>query len=80
MTFSDPVDTPGSGPGPVPARTEEPTLGALVHDLTTQIPELIRSEIRLAQAEMTEKGKRAGHRHRHVQRRRAAGLLRRRRR
>jgi len=36
------------------------TLGAIVHDLTTQIPELIRSEIRLAQAEMTEKGKRAG--------------------
>ena len=36
------------------------TLGAIVHDLTTQIPELIRSEIRLAQAEMAEKGKRAG--------------------
>ena len=39
---------------------EEPTLGALVHDLTQQVPELIRSEIRLAQAELTEKGKRAG--------------------
>ncbi len=38
----------------------EPTLGALVHDLSTQIPELVRSELRLAQAEMTEKGKRAG--------------------
>jgi len=38
----------------------DPTLGALVHDLTTQVPELIRSEIRLAQAEVTEKGKRAG--------------------
>jgi uncharacterized membrane protein YqjE len=38
----------------------DPTLGALVHDLTTQIPELIRSEIRLAQAEVAEKGKRAG--------------------
>lgn len=50
MTFSDPVDrTP-----------PEPTLGALVHDLSQQIPELVRSEIRLAQAEMTEKGKRAG--------------------
>jgi uncharacterized membrane protein YqjE len=55
MTFSDPVS-----PGPVPARTEEPTLGALVHDLSQQIPDLIRSELRLAQAEMTEKGKRAG--------------------
>jgi uncharacterized membrane protein YqjE len=38
----------------------EPTLGALVHDLSTQIPELVRSELRLAQAEMAEKGKRAG--------------------
>lgn len=49
-------------PEPSPARPsdEEPTLGAVVHDLTTQIPELIRSEIRLAQAEMAQKGKRAG--------------------
>ncbi len=38
----------------------DPTLGALVNDLTTQVPELIRSELRLAQAEMAEKGKRAG--------------------
>ena len=38
----------------------EPTLGALVNQLTTQIPELIRSELRLAQAEVAEKGKRAG--------------------
>jgi uncharacterized membrane protein YqjE len=38
----------------------DPTLGALVHDLSTQIPELVRSELRLAQAELTEKGKRAG--------------------
>lgn len=41
-------------------RAPDPTLGALVHDMTTQIPELIRSEMRLAQAEVTEKGKRAG--------------------
>lgn len=39
---------------------ESQTLGALVHQLTQQVPDLIRSEIRLAQAEMTEKGKRAG--------------------
>jgi uncharacterized membrane protein YqjE len=39
---------------------DDPTLGALVHDLTQQVPQLIRSEIRLAQAEMTEKGKRVG--------------------
>ena len=56
MTFSDPV----GAPGPVPARTEEPTLGALVHDLSQQIPDLIRSELRLAQAEVAEKGKRTG--------------------
>jgi hypothetical protein len=39
---------------------DDPTLGALVHDLTQQVPQLIKSEMRLAQAEMTEKGKRAG--------------------
>jgi len=38
---------------------EEP-LGAVVHRLSEQIPELVRSEMRLAQAELTEKGKRAG--------------------
>lgn len=38
----------------------DPSLGTLVSDLSSQIPELIRSEIRLAQAEVTEKGKRAG--------------------
>lgn len=43
-----------------PPPESDPTLGALVHDLTTQVPELIRSEIRLAQAEMAQKGKQAG--------------------
>lgn len=38
----------------------EPTVGALVHDLTQQVPDLIRSELRLAQAEMAAKGKQAG--------------------
>lgn len=38
----------------------DPTLGALVHDLSTQIPDLVRSELRLAQAELAEKGMRAG--------------------
>jgi len=42
------------------SRVADPTLGAVVHDLTTQVPDLIRSELRLAQAEMAEKGKRAG--------------------
>lgn len=44
---------------PTTHRTDEP-LGALVHRLSEQIPELVRSELRLAQAEITEKGKRAG--------------------
>jgi hypothetical protein len=39
---------------------DDPTMGALVHDLTQQVPQLIRSELKLAQTEMTEKGKRAG--------------------
>src|SRR4051812_15768624 len=38
----------------------DPTLGALVHDMTQQMSTLVRDEVRLAQAEMTEKGKRAG--------------------
>jgi membrane protein len=43
-----------------PRTGEDPTLGALVHQLTQQVPELVRSEIRLAQAEVADKGKRAG--------------------
>jgi uncharacterized membrane protein YqjE len=42
------------------ATPPEPSLGTLVSQLSAQIPELIRSEIRLAQVEVTEKGKRAG--------------------
>ena len=57
----DLIAPPNPGPGQVTALPDgEPTLGALVHDLSQQIPELIRSELRLAQAEVTEKGKRAG--------------------
>jgi uncharacterized membrane protein YqjE len=41
-------------------QTQDQTLGALVHQLTQQVPELIRSELRLAQAEVAQKGKRAG--------------------
>jgi len=39
---------------------ESQTLGALVHQLSQQIPDLVRSEMRLAQAEVAQKGKRAG--------------------
>jgi uncharacterized membrane protein YqjE len=41
-------------------RASDEPIGALVHRLSEQIPELVRSELRLAQAELTEKGKRAG--------------------
>ncbi len=43
-----------------PELGSDPTLGALVHDMTQQMSTLVRDEIRLAQAEMTEKGKKAG--------------------
>jgi uncharacterized membrane protein YqjE len=39
---------------------QEPTIGALVHDLSREIPELVRSEIRLAQAEVAQKGREVG--------------------
>lgn len=45
---------------PQPTDLSEEPLGAVVHRLSEQIPDLVRSEIRLAQAELTEKGKRAG--------------------
>lgn len=41
-------------------RTSDEPVGALVHRLTEQVPQLIRSELRLAQAELTAKGKKAG--------------------
>ena len=40
-------------------QSDEP-LGAIVHRLSEQLPELIRSELQLAQAELAEKGKHAG--------------------
>jgi uncharacterized membrane protein YqjE len=47
-----------------PPQTDDPladqTVGATVHRLSEQLPELVRSEVRLAQAELAEKGKRAG--------------------
>ena len=43
-----------------PELGSDPSLGALVHDMTQQMSTLVRDEIRLAQAEMTQKGKKAG--------------------
>jgi uncharacterized membrane protein YqjE len=48
-----------ASPDPRPDGSDQ-TLGALVNQLTTQVPELIRSELQLAQAEVAEKGKRVG--------------------
>lgn len=42
------------------ASTPEEPLGAVVHRLSEQVPELVRSEVRLAQAELAQKGKAAG--------------------
>jgi len=54
-----------SPPGRAYADDDQPSrsdasLGTLVSQLSSQIPDLIRSELRLAQAEVTAKGKRAG--------------------
>lgn len=45
-----------------PARPHptEASVGQLVSDVTQQIPDLVRAEIRLAQAEVAQKGKQAG--------------------
>ena len=48
--MTDPATTP----------TPEQPLGAIVHRFSEQLPELVRSELRLAQAELTAKGKAAG--------------------
>lgn len=60
--MTDPMSRPPGEPrGTVAARPgEDATIGALVHRLSEQIPELVRSEMRLAQAELAQKGKKAG--------------------
>lgn len=45
-----------SGSGEV----REPSSGELVSQLTAQVSDLVRDELRLAQAELTQKGKRVG--------------------
>lgn len=49
-----------STPTPPEDRRDEQTLGALVHQLSEQVPQLVRTEVQLAQAELTAKGKAAG--------------------
>jgi uncharacterized membrane protein YqjE len=52
--------------GAQPPATEERSTGELVKQLSEQVSELVRDELKLAQLEMTRKGKQAGS---------AAGLL-----
>ena len=54
------TETTATTGAPAPRPPSEETLGGLVHQLSTQVPELIRSELRLAQAEVTQKGRAAG--------------------
>ena len=52
MSSPNPTDTRADG--------QDPTLGALVHQLSEQTSQLVRSEVDLAKAELAEKGKSAG--------------------
>src|ERR1022692_1830742 len=49
-----------SAAGTQPARTDDRSAGELVRQLSEQVSRLVRDELRLAQVEMTSKGKRAG--------------------
>jgi uncharacterized membrane protein YqjE len=49
-----------TGTTPTQVDGEDPTLGALVHQLSEQTSQLVRSEVELAKAELAQKGKDAG--------------------
>jgi Flp pilus assembly protein TadB len=61
-----------SAGGAQPSRTQERSTGELVKQVSEQISVLVRDELKLAQLEMTRKGKRAGDRHRDA---RGSGLV-----
>lgn len=54
------VSPPGRAYADDHSNRSDTSLGTLVSQLSSQVPDLIRSELRLAQAEITAKGKRAG--------------------
>ncbi len=61
MTQSQSRQQAPEGPHPrEPDIQHDPSVGELVHRLTGQVPALVRSEVRLAQLELADKGKRAG--------------------
>jgi hypothetical protein len=49
-----------SADGAQPSATQEASAGELVNQLSEQVSALVRDELKLAQLEMTRKGKRAG--------------------
>jgi uncharacterized membrane protein YqjE len=49
-----------SADGAQPSPTHEPSTGELVKQLSEQVSVLVRDELKLAQVEMTRKGKQAG--------------------
>jgi uncharacterized membrane protein YqjE len=56
--MSTPTSSPSPAPSPKPAT--EASVGELLSRVPAQTSQLIRDELRLAQAELAEKGKRAG--------------------
>ncbi len=54
--------TAGNTPAPLPrtAAADDRSAGELVKEMTTLVPRLVRDEIKLAQVEMTSKGKQMG--------------------
>jgi Putative Actinobacterial Holin-X, holin superfamily III len=53
-------DSAGPSLPPRPAGSESPSAGQLVSQLSQELSTLVRDEMRLAQAEMTEKAKKVG--------------------
>jgi putative superfamily III holin-X len=58
MSYTEPP--PGTAPTGASSSTADASLGTLVSNLSQQMSTLVRDEIRLAQAEVTQKGKQAG--------------------
>src|SRR4051794_9535834 len=56
----DPVAVPADRTSTPEPRPADASTGELVKRLSTQLSELVRGELELARAELTEKGKRAG--------------------
>lgn len=61
MSHPDPSPAPGaSGATSSPATRDDPTIAELIQQITEESSQLIRTELKLAQVEMTQKAKSAG--------------------